>query len=198
MESCGKKEVLHFAVLYLENDGACLTLNLEPLELTGLMIKSHVCMVSGKLFAELKTNMPVTWLLMSGLTWFPASPLFLPTAGSPGILPAAQLVPPHTLIRIPLAADRDCKNSSGLPGNLAPPTLVSKPALLWVWPCHLEPLKVAVHLSDVPECIFVTICPALWTSNRRLFTPTGWYRQWRSCGLWNQPDVGSNFTLDFS
>ena len=68
MESCGKKEVLHFAVLYLENDGACLTLNLEPLELTGLMIKSHVCMVSGKLFAELKTNMPVTWLLMSGLT----------------------------------------------------------------------------------------------------------------------------------
>lgn len=77
---------------------ACVNLNLEPLELTGLMIQWYVCMVSGKLFAKLETDVPVTWVLMSGLVGFPAASLSLPAAGSPGVPPAAQLVPPHGLI----------------------------------------------------------------------------------------------------
>lgn len=139
----------------------CACVNLEPLELTGLRLCLHdlretVC--------KALKNVPINWLLMSGLV---SSHLFLCIARSTWISPVAQLVPPYTLSLTLPAVDRDFKNSGRLPDKLAPPTLVSKPVLLWVWPCCLEPSRVGISFSDGPQCSLLSSC--LSRSLKRFF-----------------------------
>lgn len=52
--------------------------NLEPPELTGL----RLCLHDLGETAKLKRKVPINWLLISGHARMPASPLFLPIAGS--------------------------------------------------------------------------------------------------------------------
>lgn len=131
----------------------CACINLVPLELTGLRLCLHdlretVCKALKKMCQS-----PGCWC--QGL---PASHLFFSITRSTWISPASQLVPPYTLSLILPAIDRDFKNSSRFPDKLAPPTLVSKPGLLWVWPCCLEPLGVGISFTHVPECSLLSSC----------------------------------------
>ena len=124
----------------------CACINLELLELTGLGLCLHNLR---EMFTELKKKVPISWLMASGLAWFPAACLLLPRVGIIWVPCVAQLGPPHTLNLILAAVNRDFKNSSGPWGHLAPPTLASKPAVVWVWSCCLEPSGVGIRLMSL-------------------------------------------------
>lgn len=139
----------HFAVLYLENDSALWMYKSGASRID--RFKTVSAQSQGIVYKVKKKKVPVNWLMTSGLAWFPALCLSLPTVGIIWVPCATQLRLPHTLNLILPAVNRDFKNSSGLWGHLAPPTLASKPALVWVWSCCLELSRVGIHLSDVLE-----------------------------------------------